>query len=768
MLNDISDIYESQISNSINQLLELEPGNLTEIPEPDFCGRWFAVGSQVGFDTLEEFVGVIDLETTGLESDAKVLCAVAIGTRRGRTGVWYWSQGTQPDDRRLPVRNSTIANWNQPFDRRFYELENGKETNLHIDLRGLTLVVRGKPEEWAMEYEPSLQSWESYAFHDLTLRTVHQQLGLGYLDKSERDAIILNQSNPTDTLNYCLEDVRATIRVMSVILREYLMHVPNPISVMGNIIRHCFTLPISEKWDGYIDRVNEWYQGEMDKIASYVEDLLYQALIEPTHASHLCIHDRFPDRFQKRRFLGGLGWVMSSRSVGRGKSKSVRYTVRSNRFVLALLPLHLHVLLMDQVGLLDIFTPRWFWESINGGLKPTRKLFSLVVPLTYGGHDVLLDETGTWVAGGKPMPNLGDPRTKLSTPMSKEYLKLLESGELGCDRLPEGFGKAMGKTVFWRMFRARIGSLKPLDGWLTPDYSPVGTLSSRAADKVFLLATASVKPDVGGSELFSMIEAKPGYSVVQADLDSAELVLAGLIATNRAGFKREDEHPFSAANLNGSKEQGTDLHTLVAKKTGMTRDRAKNLVYGGNYGQGDAARIEQIMRDCGVSKEEAESLNQLFKDFYLGDLAKDMFDGLNLLTECRHPSALLGRVMPQAYLKSGRKGKTSINNHHVQTLGVDWLDTLECLIMELVADWTDRPQLILTRHDELIYHVKSDQVEEFKGIMQLAHKSVKLMLLQSFAIEEPSEAWLWFSSVDSSDRYRKSPTAPISTLTTQF
>ena len=133
------------------------------------------------------------------------------------------------------------------------------------------------------------------------------------------------------------------------------------------------------------------------------------------------------------------------------------------------------------------------------------------------GNPVTYDRTNKrWLAGGEEMENLGDKSKALSSPLSKEYLKLLDEG-LTSNTLDQEFVQAIKDTIRWGMFRDRVAALEVRDGWLTPLYSPTGTLSQRAADKVFLLV-GSPKPGQGGTELMSMIEAKPGYVIIQADL----------------------------------------------------------------------------------------------------------------------------------------------------------------------------------------------------------------------------------------------------------
>jgi DNA polymerase gamma 1 len=415
----------------------------------------------------------------------------------------------------------------------------------------------------------------------------------------------------------------------------------------------------------------------------------------------------------------------------------------------------------------DLFLPKYLWGLLGKDFHPATRAYGLVIPLEWMGNPVTYNrESKEWVAGGEVMENLADNSKALSSPLCKEHLKLLDEG-LTSNTLDPQFVKAIKDTVRWGMFRDRVKDLEVRDGWLKPLYSPTGTLSQRAIDKVFLLV-GSPKPDQGGTELMSMIEAKPGYVIIQADLDSAELVLAGLVACEVAGIKVEDGHPFSKANLLGEKKSGTDTHSIIAKQIGITRDGAKTRVYAGVYGEGMEARIQGIMRQLGCDRPTAEKLARAFTDSFIKGLAKDFFTGINLMSDLLLPTKLLSRSVPLAYRYASGDMVTSIRNHHIQSLGVDWLDTIETLVMLACEDEQLDATLILTRHDELVYHVLEEHSERFSEILQLAHRVAKFCICHQFGVTQPNEKWSWFSSVDISDRYRKEPNAPISTVTTTF
>lgn len=72
-----------------------------------------------------------------------------------------------------------------------------------------------------------------------------------------------------------------------------------------------------------------------------------------------------------------------------------------------------------------------------------------------------------------------------------------------------------------------------------------------------------------------MIQCSKGYSIVGADVDSQEQWIAALFGDSLHPSKRAGSTAFSAMLLAGNKSDKTDLHSVVAKNVGISRDHAK-------------------------------------------------------------------------------------------------------------------------------------------------------------------------------------------------
>lgn len=78
-----------------------------------------------------------------------------------------------------------------------------------------------------------------------------------------------------------------------------------------------------------------------------------------------------------------------------------------------------------------------------------------------------------------------------------------------------------------------------------------------------------------GTDLKSMVECPEGWYLVGADVDSQEQWIAALLGDYAVGKKTAGATPFSNMLLAGSKADNSDLHSVVAKTVGISRDNAK-------------------------------------------------------------------------------------------------------------------------------------------------------------------------------------------------
>ena len=109
-------------------------------------------------------------------------------------------------------------------------------------------------------------------------------------------------------------------------------------------------------------------------------------------------------------------------------------------------------------------------------------------------------------------------------------------------------------------------------------------MTRRAVEKTWLTAS-NARPDRIGSELKAMVMSSENHTFVGADVDSQELWIAAILGDAYLA----KEHGCTALGwrtLQGNKAEGTDMHSVTANLSGVSRDEAKILNYARIYGAG--------------------------------------------------------------------------------------------------------------------------------------------------------------------------------------
>jgi DNA polymerase gamma 1 len=120
-------------------------------------------------------------------------------------------------------------------------------------------------------------------------------------------------------------------------------------------------------------------------------------------------------------------------------------------------------------------------------------------------------------------------------------------------------------------------------GVILPQVVPMGTVTRRATDATWVTATNASFNSIG-SEVKSRITAPNGYCFVGADVDSQELWISSLLGDKQ--FWIHGATAFGFMTLQGSKANGTDLHSVSGKLANISRNQAKVFNYSRIYGAG--------------------------------------------------------------------------------------------------------------------------------------------------------------------------------------
>lgn len=153
----------------------------------------------------------------------------------------------------------------------------------------------------------------------------------------------------------------------------------------------------------------------------------------------------------------------------------------------------------------------------------------------------------------------------------------------------------------------KTGTKKDNKGWLEfvrgdrihGEVVTNGAGTGRATHRKPNLAQVPSAKKMYGKECRSLFIPSEGYVAVGTDASSLELRCMGHY------MFPYDGGAFSKAVVEGTKEEGTDVHTLNMKAFGCdTRDQAKTLIYAQVYGAGE----EKIGKTIGVSSDELKQM----------------------------------------------------------------------------------------------------------------------------------------------------------------
>lgn len=282
------------------------------------------------------------------------------------------------------------------------------------------------------------------------------------------------------------------------------------------------------------------------------------------------------------------------------------------------------------------------------------------------------------------LPHKDGANQRVGNPLARDFLiKFSENVLTGDHKMAERVIQIARMLSYWRNNRDRIlNQMVVVDdnsnnndliselnlsskAAIIPLVVTCGTLTRRAMEPTWMTAS-NAKMERIGSELRSMVQAPEGYRFVGADVDSQELWIASVLGdANEVGI--HGATPFGWMTLNGTKSNGTDMHSLTAKAVGVSRDHAKVLNYARIYGAGHifATRLLKQFNPT-ISDGEAKSkAMKMFaftkgkKYFYLKDEFLDEFERQGFSKyEAQKIAAKYGKQIDDVFLKGKWYGGT--------------------------------------------------------------------------------------------------------------
>jgi DNA polymerase gamma 1 len=287
----------------------------------------------------------------------------------------------------------------------------------------------------------------------------------------------------------------------------------------------------------------------------------------------------------------------------------------------------------------------------------------------------------------------------------------------------------------------------------------------------------STKPHRIGTELKSRVQVPEGWKLVGADFDSEEMNIAAIYAD-----KWEGGHvgcsPLGYSVLSGSKEAGTDPHSALAKRVGITRDEAKIQNFQCLYGAGIRAVQRQVLRNHPEkSPQDVKKVSYEILQGKKGVSRNGLFEGgsdsgaFNYMEEIAMRTRVpqlpcLGTKISTAMRPAavGDDFKTSRVNWTIQSSGAELLSIFLTSVHWLAEEYKIPCRFILSIHDETWFMTPERYAEQFAVLFQIAHMYTWSLLHSAVGIPELPLSRAYFSSVAIDDRLRKSTKEKTVTL----
>jgi hypothetical protein len=694
---------------------------------------WLAVDVRTGNYTPVEppsnCIGFIDTETVNIYNSIPMM-AVLIADK----GVFiYVSSMPEADPHsissRIPLGQSNIlAGYNVSFDRaQFSSSFNLDDDNQWLDIMSVVTIIhgysnkqRGLVKKLSSEDSAFNPKWFDSVIDSFSLKSVANHYGIE-MSKDTRDDIISMgirafQGNQLfKSLEYCYKDVEVTMMVGKIALAK--LRQLNPIMVRGLIERNREILPLNRDWVEYFHRNEKKYHENLKNVENILMLQAVKIMNTPEN-----------ERTEQQNLLD---WAVLKSGVHKG-------------------------------------FPKWYVAllknpTINIAITP------YILGIHYHGFPVFKVK-GVWVADGRHIPH---PET--NKPISSLFVK---GSKYECDDVlvTEALDDIESLTN-WKATRKMVSKLTYIDmgDYLLhiPRLQAWGTISRRKNDTFMVLPNPKAKRI--GTESRMMIESPSSSQVlVTFDVDSEEALIASLIGDmtmvqdrmNGLKYALPATCPFSNSTINGDKNKGTDIHSLIAGQVGISRGNAKTLNYGAIYGQGLEGTVNTLIQ-AGLSENEAKQKATIYNNrmkgrksvdgSLRGGLGSAIFNGLQNLGKGKCFSLILENTIP-ASLWGDDEYVTTKRNWVIQSTGSDILDILVTGFYQLAKGLGIKARIIHTHHDSLTVLCNREDAKTVSVILATVHQRAWLMLIENLGLALVPTSILIPSEVEIGINYKCSTT----------
>ena len=625
------------------------------------------------------------------------------------------------------------------------------------------------------------------------------------LDKAVRDDVLLVgdldsiRTNLAQIMDYCARDVQATCHLFAALWPKFVCKSPHPVTFAALLEMGSFVVPVEDsRWKQYIVDCEQKYTEATEDIERELRKLVTDTLREAESNPQLKTDDPWLKQLDwtplapkytkpKLRKDGTYSKDGEPRPIGNpalfNKAAWYRKLLKSQRDE----PMHSedpvpngNIHITPKTAIVP-YLLRIKWKGRPVQLIPDNG-WCFEAPEDVGSAAGLVNHEGRKF---RKIPHPGGRDDNVGSLLTKNFWKFFESNEMATDHpLIKKVLDVNAKFSFWIGYRERVreqfvvrlkDAVTGQEGGETavilPAVQPMGTVTRRVVEKTWMTAS-NAKEKLVGSELKAQVRAPPGWKFVGADVDSQELWIGSLLGD--AQFGRAGSTAIGWMTLQGSKSDGSDLHSRTASILGMTRDHAKIFNYGRIYGAGVKYAAQLLQRfNPSISAADAQSKAQeLYRAtkgrrvsarhdafvVYSGGTESFMFNQMEAIARSSSSrTPVLGCEISEGLCSAHVDDNflTSRVNWVVQSSGVDYLHLILVAVAYLFRAYGIRGRPALTIHDELRFLVKDEDVWRAALALQIANLWTRAAFTQAVGIHELPLSVAFFSSVDIDHCLRK-------------
>lgn len=566
-----------------------------------------------------------------------------------------------------------------------------------------------------------------------------------------------------ELVTYALQDAKVTYDLYAVLVLKYLQANPSLTTLYGHFAQTGSVLPVTSDWNYWVANCEKVWEESISRQDELLGEMAEQLLLDWRNDDIDVVSDPW---------LSQLDWEANYALKKDGKPKSVWYGI-----------------------------PIWYRKNAKNSkelgrivLEPIStksRVSHILLRLKWKGQPLVYNNLRGWTywddekSQCERVPHTDGDGINVGGVLSKDYLDDFESGTLSSD-LPQAqeLIRLAIKVSYWTSVRSRVRDQLPIRAIdstemtiVIPQTVPHNTATNRAGERLWL-TVPDPKPDKIGTEVKTRVQVESPWTFVSSDYDGQESVVASIFADCQ--YRMAGSTQFGHSVLAGSKEDGTDMHSVTASTIGISRTIAKNCNYGMLYGSGAKTLAATICKgNKSILLADALSMGKKLIASKKGKKASAMspnliggsdslaYNEMSRIANTPVPlNPLSGTRMSTAFRPKvvGSDFFTMRNNWVIQSTGSAMLHAFLTAMEHLTRRYGVRARFCMSVHDSVLFMCREEDADLVSALYQIAHLWSWAWLRYNYGICEMPHANAWFSSIEVDKIFRKSATASTVTV----